>query len=612
MRRGAGRSARRHERSPNAETLLPDAQRIDRRLLHLSGPARAALTGAVACGFVGAAAAVGQMALLAQIVERAFVGGQDVGALRWPLGALLGAIAVRAAARWGREVAAQRGAAQVQRALRERLFTHLMRLGPAYTRGERTGELVATVTDGTERLGPYVGLYLPQVALSAAVPLGIAASVLPLDVFSGLLLLLTAPVIPVLMVLVGAYAEAPINRQWLALARMSAYFLDVIQGLATLKLFGRGTAEAARVARVGEEYRVRTMRALRAAFLSGLVLEFMTAMAIALIAVELGVRLLNGQIGFGPAFFILLVAPEFYRPLRDLGMARHAGMEGKAAAARLFAVLDTGEPGSREVGSPVSSAPVCQRPDFSTLRLTGVRYTYPGAVRPALAGVTLELPAGSRTALVGPSGGGKSTLVNLLLRFMTPDAGTICASGVGAQDISLEVWRAQIALVPQRPYLFAGSVAANLRLARPAATDAEIAAAARHAGAHGFITALPQGYDTLLGERGAGVSAGQAQRLAIARAFLKDAPLLVLDEPTASLDPESEARIRVALARLMAGRTVLIVAHRLNTAIAADRIAFLDAGRIVECGTHAALLARGGRYATLVGARAVERAAVAR
>ena len=559
-------------------------------------PARIYLGATVAMGLLVAVATIAQMAFLSKIVDRVFVGGEDLPAVTTQILALSGAVVVRAGLLWLREVTAQRGAVQVKSELREQLLSHVFRLGPAYAAGERSGELVTTATEGVERLEPYLARYLPQVALSAFVPLLVAAYILPRDLASAVLLLVTAPVIPIMMILAGSYAEEHTKRQWLALSRMGAHFLDALQGLTTLKTFGRAAEERERVARVSDEFRRRTLKVLRLAFLSGLVLEFMTAAAIALVAVVLGVRLINGAISFEQAFLVLLLTPEFYKPLRELGASRHAGMEGKAAAERVFEILDVPAlacGGGRVLDSLSGGL---------TVELCGVRFVYPESEHPALCGVSLTLPAGTRTALVGRSGSGKSTLVNVLLRFLDPEDGIVAANGLPIAELPVETWRQQVALVPQRPYLFYGSVLENIRLARPGASRSKVEEAAELAGATEFIRRLPRGYDAQIGERGQRLSGGEAQRLAVARAFLKDAPLLVLDEPTSSLDPESEALIRDALERLARGRTALIVAHRLNTVRKADRIAVLDEGRVIETGTHAELLECKGPYSRLVGA----------
>jgi ATP-binding cassette subfamily C protein CydD len=567
---------------------------LNRELLRQAGPARASLGLTVVLGLLAAVATIAQMVSLSKAVDRVFLKGADLGEVSTLLLLLLGASALRSGLLWAREVAAQRGAVRIKSELRERLFVHLLRLGPAYARGERTGELTTAATEGVEKLEAYVGRYLPQTVLSVFVPLLIAGYIFPRDWSSAVLLLVTAPVIPIMMILVGSYAEEHMQRQWWALSRMGASFLDALQGLTTLKVFGRSVEERERVAAASEEFRGRTMKVLRYAFLSGFVLEFMTATAIALVAVTLGVRLISGNMPFEEAFVVLLLAPEFYRPLRELGAYRHAGMEGSAAADRIFEILATPVPLCEGSGAPnVVEGGI-------TVEFSGVGYTYPGSDRAALSDLTLTLPAATRTALVGRSGSGKSTLVNLLMRFMDPDSGEIRANGVKIDDLLAKSWRESLALVPQRPHLFYGSVLENIHLARPGAGREEVERAAELAGAAEFIRRLPEGYETRIGERGSRLSGGEAQRVAIARAFLKDAPVLVMDEPTSGLDPESERLIRVAMERLARGRTVLVIAHRLNTVYGADRIVVLDEGRLAEAGTHRELVHRGGLYACLV------------
>jgi len=620
--------------------------RIDLKCL---GVRRTAVAWPVILGLLATLATIAQMALLSSIVNAAFIAHQGLDVVRGQLLWLSGLILLHAGLLWAREVMSQRAAIQGKAALRARLFAQLLRLGPGYLRGERTGALLATATDGVERLEPYIARYLPQIALSMLVPLLIGGAVCTQDWITGVILLGTAPVIPLLMMLVGSFAQVHVQAQWTALARMHAHMLDALQGLVTLATFGRGPAERAALKRIGQDYRDRTLRTLRYAFLSSLVLEFITAGAIALIAVALGVRLLSGDISFQRALFVLLLTPEFYRPLRELGVHRHAAMEGAAAAAKLDEVLaiplpepdtadllslDGASPGQRPStavpdssgGADIESAagptsrgraedaraprnavsgrggivpaPVPCRP--LTVEFQGIEYTYPGRGEPALRHVDLVLRAGTRTALVGPSGSGKSTLINLLLRYNDPDSGRILVNGTLLRDLTHQAWRTQLAVVPQRPYLFAGTVYENICLGRPHASHEEVERAAALAGLTACIERLPRGYETCIGERGARLSGGEAQRLAIARAFLKDAPLLILDEPTSSLDPVSEALIRSALAQLMQDRTVLTVAHRLNTVFDAEQIVVLDGGHVVEAGSHLELAARGGAYAGLV------------
>ena len=569
---------------------------MNRDLLREVRSARVSLGVTVALGLLAAAATIVQLGALSKVVDGVFLEGADLLEVRGLLLLLLGASILRSCLLWRREVAGQRGAVRVKSELRERLLAHVLRLGPSYTKDERTGELATTATEGVDKLDAYVGRYLPQVFLSALVPLMIAGYILPLDLSSAVLLLVTAPVIPVLMVLVGSYAEEHTRRQWKALARMGASFLDAMQGLTTSKVFGRSADEGEKVAAASEEFRRRTMKVLRYAFLSGFVLEFMTAAAIGLVAVTLGVRVISGNMPFEVAFLVLLLTPEFYKPLRELGVHRHAGMEGSAAADRIFEILSTPARVRQDSGALDLAS------DKISIELSGVGYTYPGSEGPVLRDISLVLPAGTRTALVGRSGSGKSTLVYLLMRFVDSDLGAIRANGVEITDLPPEVWRENLALVPQRPHLFHGSVLENIRLARPDASREEIEEAADLTGAAGFIRQLPEGYETGIGERGARLSGGEAQRIAIARAFLKDAPVLVMDEATSGLDPESERMIRTALERLADGRTVLVVAHRLNTLYSADRIAVLDGGRLAETGTHQDLIQTNGSYASLVNA----------
>ncbi|HET7270363.1 MAG TPA: thiol reductant ABC exporter subunit CydD [Rubrobacter sp.] len=567
---------------------------MNRELLRQVRSARAPLGITVALGVLAAAATIAQLVFLSKVVDRVFLEGMDLGEVRDLLLLLLGASFLRSGLLWTREVAAQRGAVRVKSEIRARLFAHILLLGPSYTSGERTGELTTTATEGVEKLDAYFGRYLPQTFLSVLVPLMIAGYVFPRDPASAVLLLVTAPVIPLLMVLVGSYAEEHTRRQWKALSRMGAGFLDALQGLTTLKVFGRSADEGEKVAAASEEFRKRTMKVLRYAFISGFVLEFMTAAAIGLVAVTLGVRVISGNMPFEEAFLVLLLAPEFYKPLRELGVHRHAGMEGSAAAERILEILSTPVPLREGSGNPTPIS------EGLSIEFSGVGYTYPGSDRMALSDLTLTLETGTRTALVGVSGAGKSTLVNMLMRFVDHESGTIRANGVEITDLPVKTWRKNVALVPQRPHLFYGSVLENIRLARPDASHEEVETAAELAGAAEFIRDLPDGYGTEIGERGARLSGGEAQRIAIARAFLKDAPVLVMDEPTSSLDPESERIIRAALERLARGRTVLVIAHRLNTVREADRIAVLDEGRLAEMGTHRELIQREGHYASLV------------
>lgn len=575
---------------------------LDQRLLRQAQKARLALAVTVGLGFGSGVLTVLQASLLSQVIDRVFLGGRGLADVYNLVAILVGVILLRAGLTWGSEVTANATAVHVKTSLRRLLFQHLLRLGPAYARGEKTGELAITASEGIEALDAYFSQYLPQLVLAALVPLTFLAFVLPLDPLSGLVLLLTAPLIPVFMILIGNLAQALTRRQWQTLSRMSAYFLDVLQGLTALRILGRSRAQVQVIEQVSERFRQVTMGVLRVTFLSALALEMVATLSTAIVAVQIGLRLLYGQLTFAEAFFVLLLAPEFYLPLRMLGTRFHAGMSGAAAARRIFEILET--PFSQATSClPPASADATGPGELPAIVFEDVHYTYAGD-RPALRGVSFEIASGQKIALVGPSGAGKSTLASLLLRFLEPSQGRIRVGGQPLSEISTETWRTRLAWVSQPPYLFHGTIADNIRLARPQASLEEVVQAARQAHAHEFIHELPQRYDTPVGERGARLSGGQAQRIALARAFLKDAPLVILDEATANLDPETESQIAAALQRLLAGRTALIIAHRLSTIYLADQVLVFDQGSLVESGTHSALLQQNGLYSRLVHAYA--------
>jgi ATP-binding cassette subfamily C protein CydD len=508
---------------------------------------------------------------------------------------LPGLFVMRAVLAWAAEQAAFRAAMQVKLELRARLYRQVQRLGPAWLAGERSGAIVTTLTDGVEALEPYYARYLTALASMALVPLAILVFVVPRDWLAALILGLTAPLIPLFMILIGQGAEQRNQRQWRQLAWMSAHFLDVIQGLTTLRLFNASRREAGAIARISEEYRRGTMSVLRIAFLSSFVLEFFSTVSIAIVAVLVGFRLYWGELDFLRGLFVLLLAPEFYLPLRNMGAQYHARMEAIGAAERIVEILDT--PVEETAGTLTRGADPRQVP----IRFEAVSFSYPDG-RQALQDLTLVVRPGETLALVGASGAGKSTLVSLLLGFVRPRGGCIRVGDTPLQAIAPDSWRRQLAWLPQRPQLFPGSVADNIRLGMPGADMQAVREAAARAEAAEFIETLPQGWDTRVGEGGQGLSGGQVQRIALARAFLRDAPLVVLDEPTANLDPDSEARVHAAVRALAAGRTLIVIAHRLRTVQDADRIVLLEQGRLVQTGTHAELLRNEPLYAHMVNA----------
>lgn len=576
---------------------------MHRRLLLLAKDTRFNLTIAVLSGLLAGTLTIWQAWLLSSTVDGVFLKGQTLaqvtGWLRW----LLALIGMRGLLAWVNEVSANAVAVHVKTDLRERLYAHIQVLGPAYTQRERTGDLTAAAVEGIEALDAYFSQYLPQLVITALVPISILIFVFPLDLPSGIILLVTAPLIPFFMILIGKGAEIVTNRQYETLSRLSAHFLDSLQGLTTLKIFGQSKAHAKSIARVSDQFRDRTMNVLRITFLSALVLELLTTLSTAVIAVEIGLRLLYARMEFREALFLLILAPEFYLPLRMLGARFHAGMAGTSAAKRIFEILDTPF-GNREleIGTHVSDSRI-PTPEFqiSNIEFSNVSFTYPNESTPALDNINLQILSGQHIALVGRSGAGKSTLVNLILGFIQPSSGKIYTNNQSRSTIDGPPSVEQIAWVPQKPYLFHDTIANNILLGNPDATQEQLEKAARAAHLHEFIETLPEKYETIIGEGGARLSSGQAQRLALVRAFLKDAPILILDEPTSSLDPETEALLEESTRQLMQGRTVITIAHRLNTVFQADKIIVLDKGQVVEQGTHEELIAREGIYARMVG-----------
>ncbi|MEU7051197.1 thiol reductant ABC exporter subunit CydD [Streptomyces eurythermus] len=544
---------------------------IDPRLLRYARATRFFLVAVIGLGAVGAGLVIAQAMLVAEIVVGAFQHGQSAAGLRTPL-LLLAAVAVgRSLVAWLTELAAHRAGAAVKSELRGRLLDRAAALGPGWLSGQRTGSLVTLATRGVDALDDYFSRYLPQLGLAVVVPVAVLARIVTEDWVSAAIIVGTLPLIPLFMMLIGWATQSRMDRQWRLLSRLSGHFLDVVAGLPTLKVFGRAKAQAASIRRITGEYRQATLRTLRIAFLSSFALELLATLSVALVAVTIGMRLVHGDMDLYTGLVILVLAPEAYLPLRQVGAQYHAAAEGLAAAEEIFSVLETPVPVSGTGAVPAGA-----------VAFEDVSVRYPGRSSDAVTGVSFRVEPGETVALVGPSGAGKSTLLSVLLGFVRPTGGRVRVGGADLAGLDLEEWRSRIAWVPQRPHLYAGTVAENVRLARPGADDGAVRRALRDAGAWEFVAALPDGIDTVLGEDGAGLSAGQRQRLALARAFLADRPVLLLDEPTAALDGVTEGDVVAAVRRLAAGRTVLLVVHRPALLGVADRVVRLGSADVPE------------------------------
>jgi ATP-binding cassette, subfamily C, bacterial CydD len=551
----------------------------------------------VACAALGAA--VWALLVVQWSLVAAFVVAVVDGAAPGPLAGLLAGAAAAWLARAGlvalRDLLAARTSSRVRRDARDGLARALLRLGPDHAAGERAGELVTTATEGVTRLDGYVARFAPGAATAAVVPPLVAATVLVLDPASGGLLLFGGLLVVLFLWLVGTRAARSSREQWAELGRLGALLVDTLRVLPVLVSHRRARGSVRWLAEVGERYRAATMRVLRTAFLSGFVLEFGAALCTALVAVTVGVRLFEGHLPFSIALLVLLLTPEFFAPLRALGADHHAALEGRPAAERLFALLDRPGP-ERGTGAVAPGVP--------HVRLAGVSVR--GGV---LDGFDLDLPPRSRTALVGPSGAGKTTAARVLLGLTAPDAGAVLVDGAPLASLDPDAWRARVAYVPERPYLLPGTVADNVRLGRPGATDDDVARALRQAGADGFVARLPRGANTPLGEDAARLSGGERLRIALARAFVKDAAVVVLDEPTSQLDAGGEAAVLAALAELAEGRTVLTVSHRSAPLALHDRVVEIGDGRAAGVGTSGSAPAGPGGGADARGGTAEVRGA---
>lgn len=532
---------------------------LDRRLLSHTRGTRTFLVLSAVTGVAQAVVILVQAWLLAGIITDAFLGGFQLEQLRGRVIALTATLLIRATLTWLAEVVAQRCSATVKSELRMQFLRQITALGPRWLTRERSGELAALATRGIDALDDYFSRYLPQLVLVAVVPLLVAGRMLAADWLSAAIVVVTLPLIPVFMVLVGLTTKTLTARHWATLQQLAQHFLDVLSGLRTLKVYGRSRAQVETIRRLADQQRRTTLATLRLAFLSSLVLELIATLSVAVVAVSVGLRLVDGRLDLRAALLVLILAPEAYLPLRLLGAHYHASAEGLAAADQLFTVID------QEV-SEHGSLPA---DPGTALRLTNV--TVDGADRsaPLIDDLSLTIAPGQVTGVVGPSGCGKSTLLGLLLGTVRPDQGAVVAGGIDLAGADPVAWRAGVAWMGQDPTLFAGTVADNIRLGLDSADELAVRRAARAA-------QVDVPLDLVLGERGSGVSAGQRRRIALARAIVRDAPLMLLDEPTESVDPETERALLASLPDVLAGRTVVLVTHRPALLELCDQVVHLD------------------------------------
>jgi ATP-binding cassette, subfamily C, bacterial CydD len=550
---------------------------LDPRLVRRARPVRRLLALDAGLGVVAALLVLGQAVLIARVAADGFAGAslEDVA----PALALLALVVVaRAVTAWSFEAIGRRAANDVLSSLRRELVARRLHEQPAALDGTASGDVAITAVEGVDALEATFARYLPQLVQAAIVPVAVLVVVAAFDPLSAVVMLLTLPLVPVFMWLVGRYTERRTRERWHALARLATHFLDVVRGLPTLRAFNRADHQAEQIEVVADRYRVATMGTLRVAFLSATVLELSATLGVALVAVTLGVRVVGGGVGLEAALTVLVLAPELYQPLRSLAAQYHASADGLFVSRRLLDLVEA----PAEVGGGTRTPPSAT---LEPVRFEGVSYAYPGRAAPVLRDVDLELWPAETVALVGPSGSGKSTVVSLLLRLTGPTDGRLTVGGIDLARCDPSAWRTQIAWLPQRPTLFRGTVAENIRLGDRDADDDRVRACARLAGADGFVRGLPDGYATLVGDGGRTLSLGQVRRIALARALLRDAPLLVLDEPTADLDPANAEIVEWAIDRFHGRRTVLLVTHRPELAELADRVVALERGRIAERST---------------------------
>ncbi|MBC8061463.1 MAG: thiol reductant ABC exporter subunit CydD [Clostridiaceae bacterium] len=533
-----------------------------------------------------------QASFLANIINEIFINKKNIGEITKIIVALILIIILRCILGFGMDLYNRQTSIKIKANLRNNLINAFIKKGPIKLKDEKPGEIVTLVQDGVEGMEAYFSEFIPQISLvSVWVPI-IFIVVVSKDWISGLIMLFTVPLIPIFMMLIGRLADKLNKKQWKSLQSMGGHFLDVLRGLPTLKLFGRSKRQAEIVEEISEDYRKATVKVLKVAFLSALVLELIATLSTALISVSLGIRLLYSMLNFKSAFFVLLLTPDYYQSMRQLGAKFHSAMSSVSIADDVYLIL------SEKITEPLSIAhkDVLKNIKISINNL-GFSYVEDQSV---LKNFSMEIPFGKRISLVGPSGSGKSTIISLIMGFINGYSGSIKVNDIELNEISKESWINSFAYVPQNPKIFKASVLENLAMARPNASYEEIINIAKLTGVNSFVEDLPQGYNSIIGDGGISLSGGEIQLISIARACLKDVEFVLLDEPTSALDPETERKVNAAIAILVGGKTSLTIAHRIPTIINSDKIYVLENGSIVEEGTHEQLIKLKSNYYNLL------------
>lgn len=549
-----------------------------------------------AASIVAVSLTIGQALILSNIISEVFIKKSLFATVKRSLFLLLLIIALKAIISGGLEYFNRKSAIEIKSRLRKRLIKALILEGPIKLRNESNGRLVSMVEEGVEAFDAYYSEFIPQlIMIMISIPM-ILYFVSRRDLLSGIIMFFTAPLIPVFMILIGKMAQYFNDTQWKSMQKMSGHFLDILKGLSTLKLFGKSKAQREVIWKVSENFSESIMGVLKISFLSALVLELIATISTAILAVTLGIRLLYGKIYFDAAFFILLMAPEYYQPLRGLGAKFHAAMSAKSAADNIFPILD-GVEGKDILDENNKKVKI----KFENIKIDidELEFSYNGDKK-VICNMNMNIVANEKIALVGASGGGKSTLIAIIMGFLKDYSGSIAINGVQLRSIELEAWANNFAYVPQHPKIYKGTILENLSVAAPGTKVEEVLTIAKKIGIDTFVSSLPKGYNTLVGEGGIALSGGQIQLIAIGRAYLKCTGLVILDEPTSALDIDSEKMIGSALDSISEGRTVITIAHRIPTIINSDTIYVIEEGKIIEKGRHEELIKNNGLYSKLL------------